>query len=249
MSLTQQTSNQVIFLTIKNNIKTSAIKSQILYEDNHLIVVNKNPGDLVQGDKTGDIPLVEKIQFYLKIKHNKPGAVFLGVVHRLDRPTSGVVIFAKTSKALSRLNEAFKMRTPKKIYWAIVSKTLHKKEGKLTHWMIRNTKQNKSKAHSSEVPNSKIARLHYKCIKELENYILLEIELETGRHHQIRAQLSQLNHPIQGDLKYGASRSNPDGSISLHARELRIIHPVTKEKHVFKASPQNKGIWRAVLFD
>ncbi|MEK9614224.1 MAG: RNA pseudouridine synthase [Flavobacteriaceae bacterium] len=223
------------------------MEDQILFEDNHLIVVNKKAGELVQGDQTGDIPLVEKIKSFLKKKYNKPGAVFLGVVHRLDRPTSGVLVFAKTSKALSRLNEQFKCRVPKKIYWAIVSKAFPESEGKLTHWMTRNHQQNKSKAHKNVVPNSKKARLHFKKIRVLEHYSLLEIQLETGRHHQIRAQLSSLKYPIQGDLKYGASRSNRDGSISLHARELKLVHPVTKKSLEFKANPLKSGIWKAVL--
>jgi 23S rRNA pseudouridine1911/1915/1917 synthase len=223
------------------------MEDQILFEDNHLIVINKRAGELVQGDQTGDIPLVEKVKTFLKKKYKKPGAVYLGVVHRLDRPTSGVLVFAKTSKALSRLNEQFKSRIPKKIYWAIVAKTFPESQGKLIHWMTRNNQQNKSKAHKNEVPNSKKASLYFKKIQELDHYSLLEIQLETGRHHQIRAQLSSLNHPIQGDLKYGAPRSNRDGSISLHARELKLVHPVTKKSLEFKANPTKNGIWKAVL--
>ncbi|MDG1653151.1 MAG: RluA family pseudouridine synthase [Flavobacteriaceae bacterium] len=225
------------------------MEKQILFEDNHLIVVNKKAGELVQGDQTGDVPLAEKIKSFLKKKYNKPGAVFLGVVHRLDRPTSGVVVFAKTSKALSRLNEQFKKRIPKKTYWAIVSNAFPDEKGSLSHWMTRNTKQNKSRAHTKEVPNSKLAKLQFKRIKNFDHYCLLEVHLETGRHHQIRAQFSALNFPIQGDLKYGASRSNKDGSISLHARCLQIEHPIAKEHLTFTSDPLKVGIWKAVLSD
>ncbi|MFQ3340561.1 MAG: 23S rRNA pseudouridine1911/1915/1917 synthase [Flavobacteriaceae bacterium] len=225
------------------------IKDRILFEDNHLLVINKKAGELVQGDKTGDPTLADHLKAYIKIRKNKPGAVYLGIVHRIDRPTSGVVVFTKTSKALSRLNEQFKKRSPQKIYWAIVSKTFSENEGNLTNWMTRNEKQNKSKAHKKEVPNSKVATLRFKRALELDNYCLLEITLETGRHHQIRAQLSTIEFPIQGDLKYGAARSNKDGSISLHARQLRIEHPVTKEILTFKANPQKTGIWKAVPCD
>ncbi len=225
------------------------MKERILFEDNHLIVINKKAGELVQGDQTGDVPLAELLKKHLKEKYNKPGDAYLGVVHRLDRPTSGVVLFAKTSKALSRLNEQFKNRTPKKTYWGIVSKEFDSPEGCLNHWMTRNNKQNKSKAHKNEVPNSKLAILNFKRKKDLDHYCLLEINLETGRHHQIRAQFSSLGFPIQGDLKYGAARSNKDGSISLHARKLEIIHPVTNEPLEFIADPQKVGIWKAVLSD
>ncbi len=194
--------------------------AKILYEDNHLIVINKSPGELVQGDKTGDIPLVELVKAYIKKKYNKPGAVFLGVVHRLDRPTSGAVVFARTSKALTRLNAQFNERKTNKIYWAIVSNPFDRPSGSLTHWMIRNTKNNKSKAHIKEVPQSKKALLDFKRQMVMDHYSLLSIVLKTGRHHQIRAQLSAIGHPIKGDLKYGAKRSNPDGSICLHARSL-----------------------------
>ncbi|MDC1377998.1 RluA family pseudouridine synthase [Flavobacteriaceae bacterium] len=223
------------------------IKRRILFEDNHLIVVNKEAKELVQGDKTGDSTLADHLKAYLKIKYNKPGKVYIGIVHRIDRPTSGVLVFTKTSKALIRLNEQFKKRSPKKTYWAIVGKEFPSQEGKLIHWMTRNQKQNKSKAHKNEVPNSKIAKLSYRRIQEFEHYCLLEITLETGRHHQIRAQLSALGFPIQGDLKYGADRNNKDGSISLHARSLQIDHPVTKEAMSFKANPQKMGIWKSVL--
>ena len=225
------------------------MEERIIFEDNHLIVMTKKAGELVQGDQTGDIPLAESIKAYLKKKYNKPGAAYLGVVHRLDRPTSGVILFAKTSKALRRLNEQFKNRIPKKKYWAIVTKEFADQKGTLSHWMTRNTKQNKSKAHIKEVPNSKLAKLQYQRVKDFDHYCLLEINLETGRHHQIRAQLSAMGFPIKGDLKYGASRSNKDGSISLHARLLEIEHPVTKEVLDFISDPQREGIWKAVLSD
>ena len=225
------------------------IKDRILFEDNHILVVNKKAGELVQGDKTGDITLADHLKAYIKEKYNKPGAVYLGIVHRIDRPTSGVVIFTKTSKALSRLNEQFKKRIPEKTYWAVVVKNFPEKEGKLNHWMTRNEKRNKSKAHKNEVPNSKVASLLFKRVLELNNYCLLEITIETGRHHQIRAQLSAIEFPIQGDLKYGAPRSNKDGSISLHARKLKIQHPITKEILSFKANPSKTGIWKAVPCD
>ena len=225
------------------------MEERILFEDNHLIVMTKKAGELVQGDQTGDIPLAESIKAYLKKKYNKPGAAYLGVVHSLDRPTSGVILFAKTSKALRRLNEQFKNRIPKKKYWAIVTKEFADQKGTLSHWMTRNTKQNKSKAHIKEVPNSKLAKLQYQRVKDFDHYCLLEINLETGRHHQIRAQLSAMGFPIKGDLKYGASRSNKDGSISLHARLLEIEHPVTKEVLDFISDPQREGIWKAVLSD
>lgn len=202
---------------------------QVLYEDNHIIAVNKRPGDIVQGDKTGDKPLVDVVKEYIAHKYNKPGAVFLGVVHRLDRPTSGVIIFARTSKALSRLNKLFATRTTEKIYWAVVKNEPPKEKDTLVHYMVRNSKQNKSYANNKEIPNGKIAILHYRLIRKLNHYYALEITLETGRHHQIRSQLSAVGMPIKGDLKYGFDRSNPDGSIHLHARELKFTHPVTKE--------------------
>jgi len=225
------------------------IKDRILFEDNHLLVINKKVGELIQADQTGDPTLADFAKSYIKKKYNKPGAVYLGVVHRLDRPTSGAVVFTKTSKALSRLNAQFKSRIPKKTYWAIVSKDFPEQEGSLSHWMTRNSKQNKSKAHQKEVPNSKLALLHFKRIRDLQHYCLLEIQLETGRHHQIRAQLSSTGFPIQGDLKYDAARSNADGGISLHARSLRIEHPVRKELMTFTANPERVGIWKGVLSD
>jgi 23S rRNA pseudouridine1911/1915/1917 synthase len=218
---------------------------QILYEDNHLIAVNKRPGDIVQGDKTGDKPLSEIVKQYIKEKYNKPGNVYLGVAHRLDRPTSGIVVFAKSSKALPRLNKLFAEKEAKKTYWAVVKNTPPKTHETLTHWLKRNTKQNKSYAHKKEVPDSKKAVLDYEIIKKLDNYFLLEIDLKTGRHHQIRAQLTAIGCPIKGDLKYGFDRSNKYGSIHLHARKLMFIHPVKKEKLELIASPPNDPVWNA----
>lgn len=202
---------------------------QVLYEDNHIIVVYKESGEIVQGDKTGDKPLSETIKAWIKEKYAKPGNVFLGVVHRLDRPVSGLVVFAKTSKALSRLNDMFRKGEVKKTYWAMVQTTPAEPEGTLTNWLVRNEKQNKSYAYDHEVSNAKKAILKYKTIGQTEHYTLLEVNLLTGRHHQIRCQLSAIGCPIKGDLKYGARRSNPDGSISLLSRTVEFIHPVSKE--------------------
>lgn len=220
---------------------------QVLFEDNHLIIINKRPGDIVQGDKTGDLPLSETVKGYIKKKYNKPGNVYLGVVHRLDRPTSGIVVFAKTSKALPRLNKMFAEKDAKKTYWAIVKNSPEEPEKRLVHYMKRNTKQNKSYAHSNEVSESKKAILSYRTIKKLDRYYLLEVDLETGRHHQIRSQLTAIGCPIKGDLKYGFDRSNADGSIHLHARKLRLMHPVKKEPIEIIASPPNDPIWNACL--
>lgn len=220
---------------------------QVLYEDNHLIIINKRVGDIVQGDKTGDKPLSEILKEYIKEKYNKPGAVFLGVVHRLDRPTTGVVLFAKTSKALSRLNESFSNRETQKTYWAVVKNNPPQQSEVLTHYISRNEKSNTSKAHLKEVPQSKIASLKYTIIKKLENYFALEIELYTGRHHQIRAQLASIGCPIKGDLKYGFNRSNTDGGIHLHARKLEFIHPVTKEKITIIAPTPSEIIWNSII--
>ncbi len=225
------------------------MKLEILYEDNHLLVINKPPGVLVQGDKTGDIPLVEHAKDYIKHKYNKPGAVFLGVVHRIDRPTSGVIVFARTSKALERLNLQFKNRITKKTYWAITKTYLSSTSNTLVHWMVRNQKQNKSYAYKKETPGSKKAILKYTVKKKLKNYSLLEIELETGRHHQIRSQLSTIGCPIKGDLKYGASRSNPNGGIHLHARSLEILHPVTKEPLKWIAPTPKDALWDVCFSD
>lgn len=219
---------------------------QILHEDNHIIVINKRVGDIVQGDKTGDKPLSDVVKEYIKEKYNKPGDVFLGVVHRLDRPTTGIVVFAKTSKALERLNKMFRERATQKTYWAVVKNKPPKNEDNLIHFLKRNEKNNTSKAHLKEVPESKKASLDYKIIKELNNYFALEINLHTGRHHQIRAQLSAIGCPIKGDLKYGFERSNPDGGIHLHARKLTFIHPVSKEVVTLIAPTPNEVIWNAV---
>lgn len=218
----------------------------ILHEDNHIIVVNKRVGDIVQGDKTGDKPLSEVVKEYIKDKYKKPNEVFLGVVHRLDRPTSGIIIFARTSKALTRLNELFSNRETQKTYWAIVKNKPPKDTDKLIHFLKRNEKNNTSKAHLKEVTDSKLASLDYKIIKELDNYFALEINLHTGRHHQIRAQLQAIGCPIKGDLKYGFDRSNPDGGIHLHARKLSFIHPVSKENISIIAPTPNEVIWNII---
>lgn len=219
----------------------------ILYEDNHIIVINKRAGDIVQGDKTGDKPLSEVVKSYLKETYNKPGNVYLGVVHRLDRPTTGIVMFAKTSKALSRLNQMLKKHEIKKMYWALVKNKPDKSSDTLIHWLKKNPKTNKSTAFDNEIKDSKKAILHYSIIKELDNYCLLEINLETGRHHQIRTQLSKIGSPIKGDLKYGFDRSNPDASISLHAREIEFMHPVKKEVIKLTAPLPKDKIWEACL--
>ena len=217
---------------------------EIIYEDNHLLVVNKRAGDLVQGDQTGDQPLVEHLKEYLVKKYNKPGAAYLGVVHRLDRPTSGVLVFAKTSKALSRLNAQFAEGSTHKMYWALVNALPNQLEkGELIHWLVRNPKQNKSYAYSEKKKDAKEARLRYTVRKKLNRYYWLEIELITGRHHQIRAQLAACGCWIKGDLKYGAKRSNPDAGISLHARSLEILHPVKKEPIRFEAQPPSADVW------
>ncbi|MCG2611636.1 RluA family pseudouridine synthase [Flavobacterium sp. SM15] len=219
---------------------------QVLHEDNHIIVINKRVGDIVQGDKTGDKPLSDVVKEYIKDKYNKPGEVFLGVVHRLDRPTTGIVVFARTSKALTRLNDLFKNRETQKTYWAVVKNQPPKPEDNLIHFLKRNPKNNTSKAHLKEVPESKKASLDYKIIKKLDNYYALEINLHTGRHHQIRSQLSAIGCPIKGDLKYGFDRSNPDGGIHLHARKLILTHPVTKEILQIIAPVPNDGIWKSI---
>jgi 23S rRNA pseudouridine1911/1915/1917 synthase len=219
---------------------------QVLHEDNHIIVVNKRVGDIVQGDKTGDKPLSQVVKEYIKQKHDKPGEVFLGVVHRLDRPTTGIVVFARTSKALTRLNELFKNRETQKTYWAVVKNKPEKTKAKLIHFLKRNEKNNTSKAHINEVPDSKMASLDYTVFKELNNYFALEINLHTGRHHQIRAQLSSIGSPIKGDLKYGFDRSNPDGGIHLHARKLAFIHPVTKISLELIAPVPDEVVWKAL---
>lgn len=219
---------------------------QVLHEDNHIIVINKRVGDIVQGDKTGDKPLSEVVKEYIKEKYNKPGEVFLGVIHRLDRPTTGIIVFAKTSKALTRLNESFKNRETQKTYWAVIKNNPPKNNDILIHYLKRNPKNNTSKAHTKEVPESKKASLEYTIIKKLDNYLVLEIQLHTGRHHQIRSQLSAIGCPIKGDLKYGFDRSNPDGGIHLHARQLILNHPVTKEVLKIIAPTPKEVIWNAI---
>lgn len=218
----------------------------VLYEDNHIIIVNKASGEIVQGDKTGDTPLVETVRAYIKEKYNKPGNVFCGLTHRLDRPVSGVVIFAKTSKALERINNMLQKHEIKKTYWAIVKNTPKQAEGTLVNYLVRNEKQNKSYAYNTEKPNSKRAELNYKVIGKSDNYTLLEVNLITGRHHQIRCQLAAMGCPIKGDLKYGFSRSNPDGSISLHARSVEFTHPVSKECIHVEAPTPVDNLWKAL---
>ena len=218
----------------------------VLYEDNHIIIVNKVSGEIVQGDKTGDRPLSEVVKDYIKTMHHKPGNVFLGVVHRLDRPVSGVVVFAKTSKALSRLNDMFRDGQVHKTYWAITQGRPAESEATLTGWLTRNEKQNKSYVHQREVHGAKKAVLSYRLISTTERYSLLEVKLMTGRHHQIRSQLAAIGCPIKGDLKYGARRSNPDGSISLLARSVEFEHPVSHEAISVQAPPPEDNLWRDI---
>lgn len=215
----------------------------VVYEDNHIIVVNKVASEIVQGDKTGDIPLSDTVKAYLKEKYQKPGNVFVGVTHRLDRPVSGLVVFAKTSKALSRLNDMFRVGDVHKVYWAIVKNEPKQLEGELVHWLVRNEKQNKSYAYDREVKDAKKAILKYRMIGKSDNYTLLEVELMTGRHHQIRCQLAKMGCPIKGDLKYGSPRSNPDGSICLHARRISFVHPVSKEQIELEAPLPEGNLW------
>lgn len=219
---------------------------EVVYEDNHIIIVNKRSGEIVQGDKTGDKPLAETVKDYIKVKYHKPGNVFLGVVHRLDRPVSGLVLFARTSKALTRLNDLFRTGDIHKTYWAIVKNTPTQPEGTLENWIVRNEKQNKSYAHDHEVPGAKRALLSYRIIGKTDRYMLLEIHLMTGRHHQIRCQLAHMGCPIRGDLKYGAPRSNPDGGISLMAKQIDFVHPVTKEQITIKAPTPSDALWQAL---
>ncbi len=216
---------------------------QVVYEDNHIIIVSKRSGEIVQGDKTGDRTLADDVKQYIKEKYAKPGNVFLGVVHRLDRPVWGLVVFAKTSKALSRLNDMFRTGDVHKTYWAITQNCPAEPEATLTDWIRRNEKQNKSYAYDREVPNSKKAMLHYKVIGRSDNYTLVEVNLMTGRHHQIRCQLANIGCPIKGDLKYGARRSNPDGSISLLARRIEFVHPVSKEHIMVEAPLPDDKLW------
>jgi len=220
-------------------------KSEILFEDNHLIIINKKPGILVQADITGDTSLIEITKNYIKNKYDKKGNVFLGLVNRIDRPTSGIVIFTKTSKALSRMNEIFRNREIQKIYWLIISNKFASNDGKIEGWFRKNQKQNKSYFFESEVTNSKFGSLSYKKIKNLDNYCVVEVELITGRHHQIRCSFSELGYPIQGDLKYGSKRSNKDGGIYLHSRRVEFIHPVSKNEISLKADTPKTGLWTA----
>mgnify|MGYP002854669573 CR=1 FL=1 len=217
----------------------------VLYEDNHIIIVAKSAGEIVQGDKTGDTPLSEMVKAYIKERYAKPGEVFLGVVHRLDRPVSGVVVFARTSKALARLNEIFRTQEVHKTYWALVHHAPSELKATLTHYLVRNEKQNKSYAYTHERPNAKKAVLDYEVIGHSDRYHLVEVHLHTGRHHQIRCQLAAIGCPIRGDLKYGAPRSNPDGSISLHARSIRFEHPVSHREIFVEAPLPTEGPWRA----
>lgn len=217
----------------------------VVYEDNHIIIVNKRSSEIVQGDKTGDRPLAEEVKEYIKEKYHKPGNVFLGVVHRLDRPVSGLVVFARTGKALARLNEMFRTKEVKKTYWAIVGNCPSLPEGELCHWLVRNEKQNKSYAYDAEKPGAKQAILDYRLIGRSDRYYLLEVDLKTGRHHQIRCQLAKIGCPIKGDLKYGAPRSNPDGSISLHARRICFIHPVSKKEICVEAPLPEDRLWHS----
>jgi len=227
-------------ISTKNNL-------QVLYEDNHIIIVNKRAGDIVQGDKTGDKPLSDVVKEYIAEKYNKPGNVFLGVVHRLDRPTTGIIVFARTSKALPRLNALFAEKKAKKTYWAVVKNEPPKTHDTLTHWLRKNPKNNKSTAFSKEIEGSKKAILDYEVKKRLDRYVLLEIQLHTGRHHQIRAQLSSIGCKIKGDLKYGFDRSNKDASIHLHARKLVFTHPVKKEQLEIIAPLPKDPVWDACL--
>ena len=220
-------------------------KSEILFEDNHLIIINKKPGILVQGDITGDISLIEITKDYIKNKYNKKGNVFLGLVNRIDRPTSGIVIFAKTSKALSRMNEILRNREIQKIYWLIISNKFALNNGKIEGWFRKNSKQNKSYFFESQVTNSKFGSLSYKKLKALNNYCLVEVELITGRHHQIRCSFSELGYPVKGDLKYGSKRSNKDGGIYLHSRRVEFIHPVSKNKVLLEADTPMTELWTA----
>ena len=220
------------------------INIDVIFEDNHLIAVNKKSGEIVQGDKTGDEPLSERVKKYLKVKYNKPGNVFLGTIHRIDRPTSGIVIFAKTSKALSRMNEKFRQNKISKTYWAIVKNRLPKKNDLLEHYLLKNQKKNKSFLSTKE--KGKLSILEYNFLNNLNNYFLYEIFPKTGRHHQIRVQLSNMGSPIKGDLKYGAKRSNPNGGINLHAKKIDFNHPVTKENVSIEANCPQEKIWNSI---
>ena len=223
------------------------IENEILFEDNHLLVINKKPGELSQGDETGDVPLIDSLKEFIKIRDQKPGNVYLGLIHRLDRPTSGILVFAKTGKALTRMNDLFKTREVQKTYWAIVEGKPEKQFERLEHYLKKNPKNNKVTVFTKPTQDAKIAILEYKVLGNLDNYSLLEVDLFTGRSHQIRSQLSFISHPIKGDLKYGAKRSNPDGSISLHARRISFKHPVKKEELTIVAPPPHDKIWQDCL--
>jgi 23S rRNA pseudouridine1911/1915/1917 synthase len=226
---------------------TIPVSAGILYEDNHLIAYNKRPSQIIQGDKTGDVPLGELLKIFIKERDQKPGNVFMGVVHRIDRPVSGVVVFAKTSKALSRLNELVKSGGFRKTYWAVTKSVPSPAEAHLVHFLKRNEEKNKSFAYDKEVPDSKKAELTYRVIGRSDKFFLLEINLLTGRHHQIRAQLAKIGCPVKGDLKYGSDRSNPDGSIHLHARKIEFIHPVKREPVSVTANPPDENLWNFFL--
>ncbi len=223
------------------------LQPEILFEDNHLLIINKKPGELSQGDNTGDISLIESLKEFIKVRDQKPGNVFLGLIHRLDRPTSGILVFAKTGKALARMNDLFKTREVQKTYWAIVEGKPEKDFERLEHYLRKNPKNNKVTVFTKPTQDAKNAILEYKVLGNLDNYSLLEVDLFTGRSHQIRSQLSFIGHSIKGDLKYGAKRSNPDGSISLHARKISFNHPVKKEKISIIAPPPNDSLWKECL--
>ena len=227
------------------NIISNKNNLQVLFEDNHIIAINKRCGDIVQGDKTGDKPLSEIVKSFLKTKYSKPGNVYLGIPHRLDRPTSGVVMFAKTSKSLSRLNKIFKDGKVQKYYWAVTKNNPEKQEDTLIHWLRKNEKTNKSTYFKKETVKAKKAVLHYRVLKKLERYFIIEIELVTGRHHQIRCQLSAIGCPVRGDLKYGYDRSNNDGGIDLHAKKIIFEHPVNRKKIIIEAPVRDTKIWNA----
>lgn len=219
---------------------------KVVYEDNHIIIVSKRSGEIVQGDKTGDKTLADEVKAYIKEKYAKPGNVFLGITHRLDRPVWGIVVFARTSKALARLNDMFREGNVNKTYWAICQNAPEVPEATLTHWLTRNERQNKSYAYDKEVPGAKKAVLHYRTIGKSERYTLIEVKLMTGRHHQIRCQLAKIGCPIKGDLKYGARRSNPDGSISLLARKIEFAHPVSKEHICVESEVPDDKLWHEI---
>lgn len=226
---------------------TLKLQPEILFEDNHLLIINKKAGELAQGDETGDVPLIDSLKEFIKVRDHKPGNVFLGLIHRLDRPTTGILIFAKTSKALTRMNEIFKTREVQKAYWAIVEGKPEIDAQRLEHYLRKNQKNNKVSVFTKPTPEAKLAILEYRTLGKLDNYTLLEVDLFTGRSHQIRAQLSFNGNSIKGDLKYGSRRSNPDGSISLHARKISFQHPVTKEQISVIAPPPKDNLWKECL--